>query len=138
MSDIAKIINESIQSIINEESFVEKGKRIYKQAIDDMSHGRAAEIIYDKTHPEKRDAALELAKKLSKKTAALEAEKNIGVQEHLTRAGKKTLALTKEKAAEIADAIKEHPGLAAASAAGLAAAVGGLAAVRKMRKAAKQ
>ncbi len=130
MSDISKIINDSIASVVSE-GVVDKVKEKYKEVIDDMASGKAAEIVYDKLHPEKTDVGFEMAKKLAK-------VQNMGVGEHLAKAGKKAGAAIKEKGEEAVQAVKDHPGLAAATAAGLAAAVGGLAAVKRMRKAAKK
>jgi hypothetical protein len=149
MSDISKIINDSIASVVSE-GVVDKVKEKYKEVIDDMASGKAAEIVYDKLHPEKTDVGFEMAKKLAKvrqehgfemakKLAKVRQEhENMGVGEHLAKAGKKAGAAIKEKGEEAVQAIKDHPGLAAATAAGLAAAVGGLAAVKRMRKAAKK
>jgi len=134
MSDISKIINDSISNVVSE-GIIDKGKELYKQTIDDMSSGKAAEIVYDKIHPEKTDIGFEMAKKIAK---VRKAQEDMGTGEHLTKAGKKAGDAVKEKGEEIVQSIKEHPGLAAATAAGLAAAVGGLAAVKKMRKAAKK
>ena len=44
--DVNKIITESINEAAGFND-------IYKQAIDDMASGKAAEIVYDKIHPEK-------------------------------------------------------------------------------------
>jgi hypothetical protein len=149
MSDISKIINDSIASVVSE-GVVDKVKEKYKEVIDDMASGKAAKIVYDKLHPEKTDVGFEMAKKLAKvrqehgfemakKLAKVRQEhENMGVGEHLAKAGKKAGAAIKEKGEEAVQAIKDHPGLAAATAAGLAAAVGGLAAVKRMRKAAKK
>lgn len=63
---------------------------------------------------------------------------DMDVKGHLAAAGKKAVDAIKDKAEELKDTVKEHPALAAATAAGLAAGVGGLAAVKKMRKAAKK
>jgi hypothetical protein len=123
MSDISKIISDSISSVVSE-GVVDKIKEKAKEISDDMASGKAAEIVYDKLHPEKTDVGFEMAKKLAKMRQAHE---DMGVGEHLSKAGKKAVA-----------AVKDHPGIAAATAAGLAAAVGGLAAVKKMRKAAKK
>jgi len=102
MSDISKIINNSIKSVINEsDETVEAIKKGAKRAVetikskakeiqDDMSTGKAAEIVYDKLHPEKPDVAFELAKKLNKVNRELAAEKNLGIGEHLTKAGTKS------------------------------------------------
>ncbi len=123
MSDISKIISDSISSVVSE-GVVDKIKEKAKEISDDMASGKAAEIVYDKLHPEKTDVGFEMAKKLAKMRQAHE---DMGVGEHLSKAGKKAVAV-----------VKDHPGIAAATAAGLAAAVGGLAAVKKMRKAAKK
>ncbi len=157
MSNISKIIDKSVKNVISEsddtaeaiktgvkkaaEAIKGKSKEIY----NDLATGKAGQIVYDKLHPEKPDIALELGKKLGKvnrelaaERQALAAERNLGVGEHLTRAGKKAIENTKETAQEVIDKIKENPGVAAATAAALAAGVGGLAAVKKMRKAAKK
>ena len=63
---------------------------------------------------------------------------DMDVKGHLAAAGKKAVDAIKDKAEELKDTVREHPALAAATAAGLAAGVGGLAAVKKMRKAAKK
>jgi len=76
-----------------------------------------------------------MAKRLAK---VRQAQEDMGVGEHLAKAGKKAGAAIKEKGEEVVQAIKDHPGIAAATAAGLAAAAGGLAAVKRMRKAAKK
>jgi len=60
------------------------------------------------------------------------------VKDKAVAAGKKAVEAAKEKADELKDTVREHPGLAAATAAGLAAGIGGLAAVKRMRKAAKK
>ena len=104
MSDISKIINDSIASVVSE------------GVVD-------------------TDVGFEMAKKLAK---VRQEHENMGVGEHLAKAGKKAGAAIKEKGEEAVQAVKDHPGLAAATAAGLAAAVGGLAAVKRMRKAAKK
>lgn len=144
MSSLDRIINESIQKVISEnenESIVKKtvegAKKFWRQAQDDMSRGRAAEIVYDKLHPEKPDPAYEVVKKLAKQNAKLAQAENMGVGEHLTKAGQKALALGKSKIDDIKNAVSENPGLAAATAAALIAGAGGLAAVKKMRKSAK-
>ena len=134
MSDISKIINDSIASVVSE-GVVDKVKEKYKEVIDDMANDKAAEIVYDKLHPEKTDVSFEMAKKLAK---VRQEHENMGVGEHLAKAGKKAGAAIKERGEEAVQAVKDHPGLAAATAAGLAAAVGGLAAVKRMRKAAKK
>jgi hypothetical protein len=134
MSDISKIISDSISSVVSE-GVVDKIKEKAKEISDDMASGKAAEIVYDKLHPEKTDVGFEMAKKLAKMRQAHE---DMGVGEHLSKAGKKAVAAAKEKGEEAIQAIKDHPGIAAATAAGLAAAVGGLAAVKRMRKAAKK
>ena len=149
MSDISKIINDSIASVVSEgaihklaavDAIADSGvmgdiKKKIKEIKDDMASGKAAEIVYDKLHPEKTDVGFEMAKKLAKMRQAHE---DMGVGEHLSKAGKKAVAAAKEKGEEAIQAIKDHPGIAAATAAGLAAAVGGLAAVKRMRKAAKK
>jgi len=163
MSSLDRIINESIQKVISEnESIVKKtvegAKKFWRQAQDDMSRGRAAEIVYDKLHPEKPDLAYEVVKKLAKQNAELAQQKaelvqqkaelaqqkgelaqaeNMGVREHLTKAGQKAWALGKSKIEDIKNAVSENPGLAAATAAALIAGAGGLAAVKRMRKSAK-
>jgi len=134
MSDISKIINDSITSVVNEGA-VDKVKEKYKEVIDDLASGKAAGIVYDKLHPEKTDVGFEMAKRLAK---VRQAQEDMGVGEHLAKAGKKAGAAIKEKGEEVVQAIKDHPGIAAATAAGLAAAAGGLAAVKRMRKAAKK
>jgi hypothetical protein len=134
MSNISKIINDSITSVVNE-GVVDKIKEKAKEVIDDMGSGKAAEIVYDKLHPEKTDIGYEMAKKLAKMR---QAQEDMPASEHLAKAGKKAVAAAKEKGEEAIQAIKDHPGIAAATAAGLAAAVGGLAAVKRMRKAAKK
>ena len=141
MSSLDRIINESIQKVISEnESIVKKtvegAKKFWRQAQDDMSRGRAAEIVYDKLHPEKPDLAYEVVKKLAKQNAKLAQAENMGVREHLTKAGQKAWALGKSKIEDIKNAVSENPGLAAATAA-LIAGAGGLAAVKRMRKSAK-
>ena len=159
--EIKKLINESIASVIAEpvtvtETIAEKAeevgdklhagavatgkglKKFWKQSQDDMSKGKAAEIVYDKLHPEKEDVNFKLAKGLAKVSKEKRDLENMGVGAHLAKAGKKAVAAGKEKAEDLKDAVKEHPALAAATAAGLAAGVGGLAAVKKMRKAAKK
>lgn len=149
MSDISKIINDSIASVVSEgaihklatvDAIADSGvmgdiKKKIKEIKDDMASGKAAEIVYDKLHPEKTDVGFEMAKKLAK---VRQEHENMGVGEHLAKAGKKAGAAIKEKGEEAVQAVKDHPGLAAATAAGLAAAVGGLAAVKRMRKAAKK
>jgi len=142
MSSLDRIINESIQKVISEnESIVKKtaegAKKFWRQAQDDMSRGRAAEIVYDKLHPEKPDLAYEVVKKLAKQNAKLAQAENMGVREHLTKAGQKAWALGKSKIEDIKNAVSENPGLAAATAAALIAGAGGLAAVKRMRKSAK-
>jgi len=144
MSSLDRIINESIQKVISEnenESIVKKtvegAKKFWRQAQDDMSRDRAAEIVYDKLHPEKPDLAYEVVKKLAKQNAKLAQAENMGVREHLTKAGQKAWALGKSKIEDIKNAVSENPGLAAATAAALIAGAGGLAAVKRMRKSAK-
>ena len=175
MSDISKIINDSIASVVSEgaihklaavNAIANSGvmgdiKKKIKEIKDDMASGKAAEIVYDKLHPEKTDVGFEVAKALAKVRQEHEKElakvrqehENMGVGEHLAKAGKKAGAAIKERGEEAVQkagaaikergeeavqAVKDHPGLAAATAAGLAAAVGGLAAVKRMRKAAKK
>ena len=190
MSDIAKLIDDSIAAVMNE-GVVDKAKEV----ISDLKSGKAAEIVYDKLNPDKPDFKFETIKKLAKKNRELEGmgakehlakagEKAIGatkeaagdvkdkvvaagkkaaevaedvkdkavaagkkavagaddmdIKGHLVSAGKKAVEAAKEKADELKDTVREHPGLAAATAAGLAAGIGGLAAVKRMRKAAKK
>ncbi len=180
MSDISKIINNSIQRVINEDAkeavdalgaLGKNAKEYYDQSIDSLSKGELGGMIADKkeelkakvlgkiakavggsTADEKFEMAKKLAKfrqehenmadekfEMAKKLAKFRQEhENMGVGEHLAKAGKKAGAAIKEKGEEAIQAVKDHPGLAAATAAGLAAAVGGLAAVKRMRKAAKK
>ena len=148
MSHVAKIINESIQKVIGEadqndkETIIDAAKKAWKNQIrDDVSRGRAAEEVFDAKERLKKkifggatDEKFELAKKLAQVNAKVAKAENMGVGEHLTKAGEKAVATVKDKAEEIKNAIADHPGVAAATAAGL----GGLAAVKKMRSAAKQ
>lgn len=159
MSDISKIINNSIQRVINEDAkeaadtlaaLGKNAKDYYDQSIDSLSKGELGGMIADKKEELKAkvlgkiaklaggstaDEKLEMAKKLAK---VRQEHENMGVGEHLAKAGKKAGAAIKERGEEAVQAVKDHPGLAAATAAGLAAAVGGLAAVKRMRKAAKK
>lgn len=159
MSDISKIINNSIQRVINEDAkeavdalgaLGKNAKEYYDQSIDSLSKGELGEMIADKKEELKAkvlgkiakavggstaDEKFEMAKKLAK---FRQEHENMGVGEHLAKAGKKAGAAIKERGEEAVQAVKDHPGLAAATAAGLAAAVGGLAAVKRMRKAAKK
>ena len=85
------------------------------------------------------ESAKEAAEDVKGKVAsAVKKADDMDIKGHLTSAGKKALAAVKDKAEELKDTVREHPGLAAATAAGLAAGVGGLAAVRRMRKASKK
>jgi hypothetical protein len=85
------------------------------------------------------EGAKETAEDLKGKvTGAVDKVADMDVKGHLAAAGKKAVGAIKDKAEELKDTVREHPALAAATAAGLAAGVGGLAAVKKMRKAAKK
>ncbi len=85
------------------------------------------------------ESAKETAEDLKGKVAgAVDKVADMDIKGHLTAAGKKAVGAIKDKAEELKDTVREHPALAAATAASLAAGVGGLAAVKKMRKAAKK
>ena len=90
MSDISKIINDSIASVVSEGA-IDKVKEKYKEVIDDMASGKAAEIVYDKLHPEKTDVDFEMSKKLANVRAdkllkAEEAAREASNAEHAERA----------------------------------------------------
>ncbi len=133
--DVNKIITESINEAAGFND-------IYKQAIDDMASGKAAEIVYDKIHPEKPDMTLEMAKRLGRTVQKLKQteeelrrEKELGVGEHLARAGKKALAAAKKEAGEHFTLKPEEMDLpkTGALAAAVAAGLGALALRKKLK-----
>jgi len=183
MSDIAKLIDETIESVMTEAEVVTEDKL-------EVMKGWYGNKLYDKLHPDedKPDLKFETIKKLAKKNRELE---GMGVKEHLAKAGTKAVKATKDvaedvkdkaigaakKGAEVAkeaaedvkgkvvgavksakdmdvkshlvaagkkalkgadEVVREHPYLSAAAAAALAAGAGGLAAVKRMRKAGKK
>jgi ElaB/YqjD/DUF883 family membrane-anchored ribosome-binding protein len=140
MSDIAKLIEESIDSVMVEAD-VEKSdpgfeltKKVAKIGVKEhlsAAGAKASKAVKD-TAEDIKDKVVGAGKK------AVSATEDMDIKGHLVSAGNKTVEAVKDKAEEVKDLVKEHPYLSAATAAGLAAGVGGLAAVKKMRKAAKK
>lgn len=135
MPDVKTIINSSIEGVIKEEKSA-MGVDVAEETKGAINKIKKIGPWLGKHLAGGEENALSKQIAINTKKAVDEAKEKMGVGEHLAGAGKKAVAAVKEKAGEAGEAIKEHPGLAAATAAGLAAAVGGLAAVKKMRKAA--
>jgi len=110
--DVNKIITESINEAAGFND-------IYKQAIDDMASGKAAEMV----------------QKLKQTEEELRREKELGVGEHLARAGKKALAAAKKEAGEHFTLKPEEMDLpkTGALAAAVAAGLGALALRKKLK-----
>lgn len=129
--EIKKLINDSIATVIDTKEVTTEG------IVDDATK---------KIQEFKNDIISRIQDEVGKR---FHVEKDMSVGGHLTAIGKKAAQEAKKiigkaagKAAhavdEIKHTVKEHPALAAATAAGLAAGLGGLAAVKKMRNASKK
>jgi hypothetical protein len=90
--DVNKIITESITEAAGE---------VITEELEIMK-GYYGNKLYDKLHPEKPDLAFETVKKLAKKNRELQ---NMGVGDHLAKAGEKAGEKVKEVAAEAKDAV---------------------------------
>ncbi len=90
--DVNKIITESITEAAGE---------VITEKLEIMK-GYYGNKLYDKLHPEKPDLAFETMKKLAKKNRELQ---NMGVGDHLAKAGEKAGESAKETAAEAKDAV---------------------------------
>lgn len=171
MSDIAKIIDESIESVVSEgdlytlDQMKEKAaerpvyagpsRKELKASLKfeknpKRTYSKFGNWVYNKWQnkapgADAADAGVAQAEKTSKVVRQLAAEKkaakDMGVGSHLKLAGKKALENVKDVAAknfttDIHKMSVPKTGLLAASA--LAAGLGGLAAVKKMRESAKK
>lgn len=141
LEDLTKIIDESI-AIVTKDDIVVEGKEdddrafelaksFAKMGVKEhlQSAGVKARGAVKKGIEELKDKAVEAAGKAKK------GAEDLDIKGHLAAAGKKVV----EKGKEAVEGIKEHPGkAAAATAAALAAGIGGVAVVKRMRKAAKK
>jgi len=146
--DVNKIIAESIaETVVSEadqndkELVIDASKKVWNQIQDDMSRGRAAEEVFDakerlkkKIFGDATDEKFELAKKLARANARAAKAENMGIGEHLTKAGEKAVATVKGKTEEIKNAIADHPGAATAVAGAIAAGLGALALRKRLKK----
>jgi ElaB/YqjD/DUF883 family membrane-anchored ribosome-binding protein len=162
--EIKKLIDDSIAAVIDTEEVVSEVEKLeimkgyYGNKLYDKLNPEKEDLAFktvgklSKKLAEERSAAEGMGVKEHLAKAGQKAVKgakeaaedlkgkaaNMDVKDHLVAAGKKAVSAVKDKAEELKDTVREHPALAAATAAGLAAGVGGLAAVKKMRKAAKK
>ena len=141
--DVNKIIMESIQEVIEEEGTLDTAKKVVK----DIVSGEVGGKLYDKLHPENttvQDAVTKISKKLKDVKAELTDTKNMTAGEHLSIAASKIKDATGENLTDVKgkitsvgrkvlDQIKDHPKIAAATAAALAAGVGALALRRRLK-----
>ena len=143
MSDISKLIDESIASVINEDDITNSpATRFFKKLVTKKVVAKSAEknaanpeLSSASRHSAKR--AAELNAEMAKQSADDAQERSLNPNEGLLAKGlRKGKEYLHKGAEEIDEKIKEHPYLAATTAAALAAGLGGLAAVKKMRKAA--
>ena len=126
MSDITKLINDSINSVIGE------------GVIDDAKSKGAKKLAQIDKMVNPKKAWEDLKDSRDVERAAMQKDSDFKHEHPIQYAGSKAVKAVKDKAEEVADLVKEHPYLSAATAAALAAGAGGLAAVKRMRKAAKK
>ena len=150
MSDISKLINEAIEGVISEAGKLPVGMTMKEAADAKEAAAKEAEATADaKAKGVKKLAQInkmvnpkkaweDLKDSRAVEQAALQKESDFKNEHPILHAGSKVAKTVKDKAEEVADSVKEHPYLSAATAAALAAGAGGLAAVKKMRKAAKK
>jgi ElaB/YqjD/DUF883 family membrane-anchored ribosome-binding protein len=140
MSEIAKLIDDSIAAVMTEvdtekaDPGFELAKKVAKMGVKEHLTAAGAKAS------QKVKGAIEDVKEkvVGAGTKAAKSVEDMDAKGHLVKAGEKTIKAVKDKAEDVKELVKEHPYLSAATAAGLAAGVGGLAAVKKMRKAAKK
>ena len=108
--DVNKIISESIQKVIGEDA--SEAKETAKEKLMSASKKIAGEA------GEAKEKMLSAGKKIAGEAGEAGGE----IKEKVTSAGKKAI-----------EAVQEHPGVAAAVAAALAAGVGGLALRKKLK-----
>jgi len=101
--DVNKIITESIAEVTGE--VIEEG---VLDTTKKLLTGGIGEKVYDTLHPEKPDLAFETVKKLGKKLREERAAaENMGVKEHLAKAGQKAVKEAKEATEDLKDKVAD-------------------------------
>lgn len=138
--DVNKIITESLQTITKDQEVItEDISTDLKNAGEDIKTG--SKKIFHKVFGSKTDVMKdELEGQLHKGLNKAE-EVGDNVKEGISKAGKKVAEFADEAKEKIvsagnivADQVKEHPGVAAATVAAIAAGLGGLALRKRMKK----